>query len=68
MPVAQIVVGLLLIASFTTAHAAGRTENRFGRIYIDGKKAGQIHYTIECGGTPTRHAFARVYSHCCTNG
>ena len=26
-----------------------RTENRFGSIHIDGKKAGQIHYTIEYG-------------------
>jgi hypothetical protein len=46
---ARIVMGLLLIASFTTAQAADRTENRFGSIYIDGKKAGQIHYTIEYG-------------------
>jgi hypothetical protein len=42
-------MGLLLIASFTTAQAASRTENRFGSISIDGKKAGQIHYTIEYG-------------------
>ena len=45
----HIFIGLLLIACFTTVHAAGRSENRFGTIYIDGKKAGQIHYTIEYG-------------------
>jgi hypothetical protein len=49
MSPARIIMGLLLIASFTTAQAAGRTENRFGSIFIDGKKAGQIHYTIEYG-------------------
>ena len=49
MPVARFVIGLLLVASFATVHAAGRSENRFGSIYIDGKKAGQIHYTIEYG-------------------
>jgi Family of unknown function (DUF6134) len=31
------------------AHAAGRAENRFGSIHIDGKKAGQVHYTIQYG-------------------
>jgi hypothetical protein len=51
MSAVHIVIGLLFIASSTATHAAGRTENRFGSIYIDGKKAGQIHYTIEYGDT-----------------
>jgi hypothetical protein len=42
-------IALLLIAASATVQAAGRAENRFGSIYIDGKKAGQIHYTIEYG-------------------
>src|SRR4051812_35362630 len=46
MSAVHIVIGFLFIAFSTAAHAAGRTENRFGSIYIDGKKAGQIHYTI----------------------
>ena len=29
--------------------AAARAENHFGAIYIDGKKAGQVHYTVEYG-------------------
>src|SRR5262249_11419380 len=51
MPAVHILIGLLFIAFCTTAHAAGRAENRFGSIYIDGKKAGQIHYTIEYSET-----------------
>jgi hypothetical protein len=51
MPSAHVVFGLLFVASSTIAHAADRAENRFGSIYIDGKKAGQIHYTIEYGNT-----------------
>jgi len=47
MPAVHIPIGLLFMAFCTTAQAAGRAENRFGSIYIDGKKAGQIHYTIE---------------------
>ena len=43
----RMVIMALLIASSTAVHGAGRAENRFGSIYIDGKKAGQIHYTIE---------------------
>ena len=31
------------------ADAAARAENRFGAILIDGKKAGQVHYTVEYG-------------------
>lgn len=50
MPAASLVVrSLLLFACIGLAHAAERTENRFGSIFIDGKKAGQIHYTIEYG-------------------
>jgi Domain of unknown function (DUF6134) len=37
--------GWLAIAS--SAEAAKRAENHFGSIYIDDKKAGQIHYTVE---------------------
>jgi Domain of unknown function (DUF6134) len=39
------VAAVLAIAS--GADAAKRAENHFGSIYIDGKKAGQIHYTVE---------------------
>ncbi len=41
---------LTLAAALTIASgadAAKRAENHFGSIYIDGKKAGQIHYTVE---------------------
>jgi hypothetical protein len=31
------------------AQAAARAENHFGAISIDGKKAGQVHYTVEYG-------------------
>jgi len=51
MPTVRIALALLLAAFSTTTHAAGRSENRFGSIYIDGKKAGQIHYTIEYGAS-----------------
>jgi Family of unknown function (DUF6134) len=51
MPAVQLVVALLFAAFAATAHAAGRAENRFGSIYIDGKKAGQIHYTIQYSDT-----------------
>jgi len=37
--------GVLAIAS--SAQAAKRAENHFGSIYIDHKKAGLIHYTVE---------------------
>jgi len=37
------------LALATGAQAAARAENRFGSITIDGKKAGQVHYTIEYG-------------------
>jgi len=51
MPPIHIVIGVLLAAFCATVHAAGRTENRFGSILIDGKKAGQIHYTITYADT-----------------
>ncbi len=38
-----------IVGLAAAAHAAGRVENRFGSIHIDGRKAGQIHYTIEYG-------------------
>ena len=41
----------MLIGLSAAACAGVRTENRFGSIHIDGKKAGQIHYTIEYGET-----------------
>jgi hypothetical protein len=40
---------ILLLGLCAGTQAAGRSENRFGTILIDGKKAGQIHYTIEYG-------------------
>jgi hypothetical protein len=49
MNATRVLLGLLLIALGAGAQAAERSENRFGSIYIDGKKAGQIHYTIEYG-------------------
>jgi len=42
---------VLLVGLSTAACAETRTENRFGSIHIDGKKAGQVHYTIEYGET-----------------
>src|SRR5262249_33737640 len=42
-------LAVVLLGCSAVAHAAGRSENRFGAIHIDGRKAGQIHYTIEYG-------------------
>ncbi len=36
-----------LLAVTASAEAAARSENHFGSIYIDNKKSGQIHYTVE---------------------
>lgn len=47
----RLLVWILLIGLSTAARAGVGTENRFGSIHIDGKKAGQIHYTIEYGET-----------------
>ncbi len=44
--------GVAVAAQLTLAagaQGAARAENHFGAIYIDGKKAGQIHYTVEYG-------------------
>jgi hypothetical protein len=37
------------LALATKAQAAAQAENHFGTITIDGKKAGQVHYTVEYG-------------------
>jgi Domain of unknown function (DUF6134) len=37
------------LAFVAGAQAAARAENHFGSILIDGKKAGQVHYTVEYG-------------------
>ena len=49
MKVLRLVTWAVLIAVAASAQAAGRAENHFGSIYIDGKKAGQVHYTVEYG-------------------
>lgn len=51
MTACRLLAWIVLISLSTGAAAAVRTENRFGSIHIDGKKAGQIHYTIEYGET-----------------
>jgi uncharacterized protein DUF6134 len=45
----RVLTLVVLLGLCGGVHGAGRTENRFGSIHIDGKKAGQIHYTIEYG-------------------
>jgi hypothetical protein len=49
MTASRFLTGIVLIGLSAIACAGGGTENRFGSIHIDGKKAGQIHYTIEYG-------------------
>jgi hypothetical protein len=44
-----VVGGVALFALAAGAQAAARAENHFGSIFIDGKKAGQVHYTVEYG-------------------
>ena len=39
----------VLIGLSSTTQAGEQSENPFGLIYIDGKKAGQIHYTVDYG-------------------
>ena len=39
----------MILATWSAAEAAKPAENHFGSIYIDGKKAGQVHYTVEYG-------------------
>lgn len=51
MSIFRLLSWCALIGLCSIAHAAGRSENHFGAIYIDGKKAGQIHYTVEYGET-----------------
>ena len=45
----RLLTWFMLIGLSSTTQAGGRSENRFGSIFIDGKKAGQIHYTVEYG-------------------
>ena len=47
LPLLTLAAALALASS---AGAATRAENHFGSIYIDDKKAGQIHYTVEYDG------------------
>jgi len=47
----RLLAWIVLICLSAAVCAGVRTENRFGSIHIDGKKAGQIHYTIEYGET-----------------
>lgn len=47
----RFLAGFVLVGLSAAAWAGAGTENRFGSIRIDGKKAGQIHYTIEYGET-----------------
>src|SRR5262245_2212060 len=49
MRASGLLTWVALIGLAPAVFAAARTENRFGSIRIDGKKAGQIHYTIEYG-------------------
>src|SRR5215510_6810325 len=49
MRASGLLTWVALIGLGPAVFAAARTENRFGSIRIDGKKAGQIHYTIEYG-------------------
>jgi hypothetical protein len=44
---ALLVAGMLV--AWPTAEAVRPSENHFGSIYIDGKRAGQVHYTVEFG-------------------
>jgi hypothetical protein len=46
---ARLLASLVLVAGVVTGPAGAHTENVFGAIHIDGKKAGQVHYTIEYG-------------------
>jgi hypothetical protein len=47
IPRALLMAGMLV--AWSTAEAARPAENHFGSIYIDGKRAGQVHYTLEFG-------------------
>jgi hypothetical protein len=49
MNASRLLAWVVLIGLATDAQAGRPAENRFGSLYIDGKKAGQIHYTVEYG-------------------
>jgi hypothetical protein len=51
MTVNRFLAWAVLAGLSAAACAETRTENRFGAIHIDGKKAGQVHYTIVYGET-----------------
>ncbi|MGH9891134.1 MAG: hypothetical protein ACREA0_03955 [bacterium] len=51
-----------LLGLYPAADAGARTENRFGSLHIDGKKAGQIHYTVEYGETGDRQGRAQIHA------
>jgi len=46
---ATLMTWVTLITLCSSAYAAGRAENRFGTIHVDGRKTGTVHYTIEYG-------------------
>ena len=46
---ARLIACVVLLAAVGTRPADAHTENLFGAIHIDGRKAGQIHYTVEYG-------------------
>jgi len=48
MTTTRLIACFALLACSVT-RASARTENLFGTIHIDGKKAGQIHYTVQYG-------------------
>jgi Domain of unknown function (DUF6134) len=43
----RLLTWYVLIGLSSATQAAERSENHFGSIHIDGKKAGQIHYTVD---------------------
>jgi hypothetical protein len=49
MTEARLIACLVLVAGFGAGPARADSENLFGAIHIDGRKAGQIHYTVEYG-------------------
>jgi hypothetical protein len=49
MRAAYLFILTALLAASPVAQAAKLAENHFASIYIDGKKAGQVHYTVEYG-------------------
>jgi hypothetical protein len=49
MRLVNLVSFAALLVAASAAHAAKVAENHFATIYIDGKKSGQVHYTVEYG-------------------